>query len=301
MEKYYVYFENVLIINLIVNYLILWLTARFANLSIRKKRIFAGALVGAAYSFMLLIPYLGSWVNMVTKFLVSLLMIAVAFWPLKLRKFWQGVTSLYLVTFLLGGTVFGLGYFLNDSSFIGYFRTIDIITDNLIFILAFVVCAYWLFGRVLQSFLNGNRIQEFLKTVITITFAEKSLQVEALLDTGNHLREPISKYPVIVVEYEALKDLMPEEIRASLSKGSSELQELFEVIEKTDMATRFRVIPYKSLGEDSGLIVGFLPERLTVHKGETEINISEVIIGIYHRSLSPNGNYRALLHPEILS
>lgn len=300
MEKYYVYFENVLIINLLLNYLILWLTARFANLNVGKKRIFAGALVGAAYSFMLLIPYLGSWVNMVTKFMVSLLMIAIAFWPLQLRKFWQGVISMYLVTFLLGGTIFGLGYFLQDSNFIGYFRTIDVITDNLIFILAFVVIAYWIFGRMLQSFVNNNRIQDFLKTVITINFAEKSLQVDALLDTGNHLRDPISRYPVIVVEYEAIKELMPAEVSVALSKGSHELQDLFEVIENTDLATSFRVIPFKSLGEDNGLIVGFLPQKLTVHKGETNIDISEVIIGIYHRRLSPNGNYRALLHPEIL-
>lgn len=62
---------------------------------------------------------------------------------------------------------------------------------------------------------------ELLKDIIyplEIKINEKSISMNALLDTGNMLKDPITLMPVIVVEKEMLYDFLPKEILNNLEK-----------------------------------------------------------------------------------
>ena len=64
-----------------------------------------------------------------------------------------------------------------------------------------------------------------------------------------------------------------------------------------DFESRIRVIPYSSLGEQNGLLMGFKPDAVKI----SEKCITNIIIGVYNRNLSATSEYDALLNPEILS
>lgn len=68
----------------------------------------------------------------------------------------------------------------------------------------------------------------------------------------------------------------------------------------TPWATRLRLIPYHSLGQERGMLLGLRPDEVVIVTGQGMIKVKEVLIGLYRERLSPEGNYRALLHPDLL-
>ncbi|MBE5820711.1 MAG: hypothetical protein E7310_07915 [Clostridiales bacterium] len=119
--------------------------------------------------------------------------------------------------------------------------------------------------------------------------------INAIIDTGNFLKEPITKNPVIVVEKDALKDLIPDYIinnSEKIIKG--------ENIEIQEYASRIRIIPFSSLGKQNGILLGIKGDLLIVNLEEKDIYIKNFIIGIYDGVLSKTGKYQALIGLEIL-
>jgi len=64
--------------------------------------------------------------------------------------------------------------------------------------------------------------------------------------------------------------------------------------------SRFRLIPFTSLGKENGMLIGFRPDYIEVGENAEKKGITDVIIGIYNRALSKNNNYSALLSPELI-
>ena len=45
---------------------------------------------------------------------------------------------------------------------------------------------------------------------VEIFIDENKIVADALLDTGNTLLDPISQYPVLVIEFQRIKDILPQ-------------------------------------------------------------------------------------------
>lgn len=119
--------------------------------------------------------------------------------------------------------------------------------------------------------------------------------IKSIIDTGNFLKEPITKNPVIVVEKDALKDLIPDYIINNLEKIIKG-----EDIEIQEYVSRIRIIPFSSLGKQNGILLGIKGDLLIVNLEEKDIYIKNFIIGIYDGVLSKTGKYQALIGLEIL-
>ena len=130
-------------------------------------------------------------------------------------------------------------------------------------------------------------------------FQQQKIVVPALLDTGNQLTDPLTKKPVIVVESEALEKVLPKDILQKISEENSEISELLASLEE-NWAARLRVIPFNSVGKRHGLMIGFRPDLIVIKNRRKEIITSDVVLGLVNKSLSREGQYRALLHPQIL-
>ena len=100
--------------------------------------------------------------------------------------------------------------------------------------------------------------------------------IKSIIDTGNFLKEPITKNPVIVVEKDALKDLIPDYIINNLEKIIKG-----EDIEIQEYVSRIRIIPFSSLGKQNGILLGIKGDLLIVNLEEKDIYIKNFIIGIY--------------------
>jgi len=64
---------------------------------------------------------------------------------------------------------------------------------------------------------------------------------------------------------------------------------------------KLRLIPFKSLGNENGILIGFKPDNITVYlENETKRLKEEIIVAIYNSKLAQDEQYNGLLHPEIL-
>jgi len=117
-----------------------------------------------------------------------------------------------------------------------------------------------------------------------------------MIDTGNLLKEPISKTDVIIVERESLEGIVSKNILENIKyilKG--------KWIEESNVHSyKFKLIPFSSLGNDNGLLIGFKPDYVKIYS-EEECTRDDVLIGIYDGKLSKNNLYTSLIGLDILN
>ena len=111
-----------------------------------------------------------------------------------------------------------------------------------------------------------------------------------MLDTGNLLKEPISNEDVIIVEKDSLKDIINKDVLENINailKGNW-------LDSKNLYSYKIKIIPFSSLGNENGLLVGFKPDYTKIY-GEDEIVRNDIIIGIYNGKLTQNDMYTSLI------
>ncbi len=295
----YVYADIILLENLIMNYLILWSTARLARYNYSKAKLAAASILGAVYALLSYFPEYAFLFRFFIKVLFSLLIVIIAYTPAYIGLLAKLTGIFYIVSFIFGGAAFGLFYFINGLdltkngvSYIGGFPA------KILF--AAVGAAYFIV-RYSWDYIQHRIKRERIILKVEILFDKKQLCLNALMDTGNSLRDPITDAPVMITEYDTVRALMPNDIQSVFERyGENNLSAIAEIMSVSKWAPRFRVIPFKSLGRENGMLLGFKPDKITILDNENKIQLNNSIIAIYRKNLSSDGEYSALVHPEML-
>ncbi len=124
----------------------------------------------------------------------------------------------------------------------------------------------------------------------------KRVEIHAIIDSGNLLKEPITGASVIVVEKEKLEKIIDKEILDNLQKI---LSGEYEILSKEYMS-KFRLIPFSSLGKQNGMLLGFKPDFAEVEFDDNKKELNNIIIGIYDKSITKNQEYTGLVGLDIL-
>ncbi|XID95317.1 sigma-E processing peptidase SpoIIGA [Paenibacillaceae bacterium WGS1546] len=304
-----VYIDLVFLTNLAVDGTVLLATAKARRFRPSRKRVLFSALLGALYAaamFWARIPYLYSFGG---KLFVSLLMVLIAFGyggPLKLGR---NFAAFYAINFATLGGVIGLSSLLKsfDSPWGGARLTPDggiLLEWQMqlgLFVIAFALSA-WLFRNASETERNSRDTERLLWDV-EIRIGDGSWKVKALLDTGNRLYDPLTRTPVMVMEAGVWKDRLPDGWSDRLQSESpdrliSELDDQ-EPMEE-DWRSRLRLVPYRSVGGGSRLMLAVKPDAVLLHRGEQPpIQVNRVLIGLDGGTLSSEGTYRAIVHPDM--
>lgn len=136
---------------------------------------------------------------------------------------------------------------------------------------------------------------------VQIDFGADRVSLRALIDTGNRLRDPASGNPVIIVEYGAIEFALPREVRGALSQSGDDFAARARAIAGSAWSSRFRAVPYSSIGRKRGMMVGFRPDQVRVADGRRTVITSRVVVCVHTSALCPGGDYRALVNPDILA
>ena len=122
-----------------------------------------------------------------------------------------------------------------------------------------------------------------------------------MVDTGNLAKEPITNTPVIIVESSLLEVVLPNEILNNLENILS--GDLSQVSEETQekYISKLRCIPFSSLGKQNGMLLGIRADEIQLETEDEKKTSNNVIIGIYDKSLSKRGEYRALIGIDFIS
>jgi len=298
-----IYLDILILENIVVNYMILAVTARFSRIKTSSLRLFLGALVGALYIIFIFLPDMRIYTSVLAKIILSFIIIAIAFKFGRIVTFFKTLALFYITTFLFAGAGFALLYF--NSKAIMVKNGVMVIDPSLPFLdtkwtqILLALALAGIVTRILWEIIHN--IKDKVLVQLYISFDSKIIGLYALVDTGNALHDPLTNMPVVIVEFGAIKDILPVEIRAVFEEsGDNNLGDITNAISNTSWFTRFRLIPFTSLGKENGMLVGFKPDFIEIDNDNEKKDIKDVVIGIYTRSLSKNEKYRALLSPELI-
>ncbi len=295
----YVYADVILLENLIMNYLILWSTAKLARYNYSKVKLIIASFLGSVYAVLSYFPEYSYLYSFLMKILFSILIIIIAYMPAYFHLLLKLTGIFYIVSFVFGGAAFGLFYFINGLQLTS--NGISFIRDFPVKILVTAVALAYIIIRYSWDYIQHRIKRERIVLRVEMSFDKKQLCLDALVDTGNSLKDPITNAPVMITDYSMIKELLPDDIQRIFERCSeNDLNTIAEIMSISKWAARFRVIPFKSLGRENGMLVGFKPDSVKIFDGGRTVNLSNIIIAIYRKSLSKDGEYSALIHPEML-
>ena len=295
-----IYIDVVLIENLIMNYIILLATGMILKIKIKHIRLIIGSLLGAIYTIIGYIGILEIYSSFILKIILSIMIVYIAYYPQSLKKMWKELLFFYLTSFVFGGVAFSLFYIVKPQEIViknGLFLvTSPLKTVILGAIVAFVI--------IITSFkIIKNKIsKKDLICEITVEIENRKITTKALIDTGNMLKEPITNTPVVVIEHTLLYDVIPKEILNHLEEIiGGDFEKIPEDI-KNKYVSKLKLIPYSSLGKQNGMLLGIKAKKLTIIKGEEKDKVEKenIILGIYDKSLTKKGEYRAIIGMEFV-
>ena len=297
-----VYWDVLVLENFVINFLILLVTAKLSRLRVSTLRLLAGSIIGALYvGFIILQPDLEVYYTTIAKILLSMFIVAVTFSPRKVLQFIRTLAIFYISTFIFAGAAFAFLFFRHQGGFVRN-GIVCVFGQSQWSMLVFSIITVGIIVKIFLEVIQSRLTKENMLVHVKISFDNRAIDLSALIDTGNSLRDPLTNIPVMVVEFKALKELLPQEIK-SIFDGAQEddLNYVTTIISKSKWFSRFRLIPFCSLGKENGMLIGFKPDFIEIGGEDDKRGVKNVIVGIYNRSLSRNEKYKALLGPELVA
>lgn len=292
----YIYAEYLLLENMLINYIILYFTKKLTKTEANNIRILLASFIGAIYALSVFFPSLKFMTKFIIKISVSILIIIVAFNPSKFKKFIRLISTFYLMAFIFAGASLAL-FYLGDTGI--YADGIFYIKDFPVKLLLIAIFVSYTLMKTVWNYVHSviTKGKSFVPIIVRLN--NKSVEVVGFLDTGNLLRDPITKFPVIIIQFNAIKELLPEQVQDIFKRyKENDLEAISAIMVENIANIKFRLIPYKSLGKENGMLIGFKPDKVIVKDDEDKI-FCDIIIGIYNSTISNDNDYVALLHPEM--
>ena len=274
------YVEYYAVENLLINYIIISCTSMLTKNYINKKRKFIGAFIGMIYSLMYLVPSMNILFTLPIKLLTILIITSITFSYRDINEYVRILLIFYFTNVFIAGSSF----------FIIYFTGISHVTISLIITTTFVS------GIILNYIFKDIKTLKYMKEMkknIDVSINNKDFEFEALIDSGNLLKDPISKNEVVVVKASKLKGIIPDEF-LDFDYNKSNMKDIHEFIDKLDeeISNRVRLIPFRNIS-DSSFIIGIKADYIKVD----ERKISNIVLGL---SNLKEEEYSAILNPQLL-
>lgn len=287
--KQIIYVDVLLAVNLFVNYFLLLTVAGFFHIAASRLRMVLGATLGAFGSLIILLPELPVLWSVAGKLLLSAVIVLIAFGASSRLFFLRAMGGFYLTSFGFAGFMLGIWYLAAPSGMIMKNSVLYFDVSPLLLLGLTVICYA---GVSLLNRLTGQRQPTALFCLVTISAQGKSVRLTAKIDTGNSLKEPFSGYPVIVAEYECVRELAPPGVQSYLFAAAGERH--------TQAAQPgLRLVPFRAVG-GAGVLPAFRPDEVTIRTSKENIAVSEVYLAISAKKLGTTG-FSALLNPELIT
>lgn len=274
-----VYVDGVWFLNGFVDYLLLVVTGNLTACRRGRKRILLAGALGGIYGVLCLLPGWAFLGNFLWRMVVSFVLCAVAF---GLGRFLLRQTAvLWLLTAAFGGIVMMLTeVFSAPVAMLDGQVYYPVGVDTLILTAGGTYgLLSWGLGRFSHQ---GGDLAE-----VEVTIWGKSLTFSALRDTGNTLRDPISGTPVMVADWNLLREVLPDIHHRDPEALMNEIRDKYPRLHP-------RLIPYKAVGVPHGLLLGLKPQEVRING-----NKESLMIAFSPVDVSDGGGYRALLGGEL--
>lgn len=266
---YKLYIDSIFILQMTSNLYLLSLTGQILKCTATHRRIWLGALMGALmFSAVIMVPVGTVGIRLLTGAVpVSICMLVVSFRIYHGKKLIHG--SLVMA---------GCGFFLG-SIMIWILNRLRMVFKGNVSLFITLLTGYVSYKIALKVLIIVRTKKESCLRTVAIYVPElnQELQIQALLDTGNHLTDPISQAPVCLVS-----------------------AKLAEQISSVFMPEKYHAIPFQSVGKDKGILNAYELPELTIGDHGQNVRREHVIVAICNTGIPEESIYQMILHPRLL-
>ena len=263
-----VYADYVFAVNAVINYLVLLASDRLCALNTCRARIVIGAVFGGIYSVLaLFIPFFS---EIAVKLTAGVFMTMAAFGGQ--RRLLRVILTVFGLSAAFAGVILGLSLMTGGDGTGIPFRTAVFAIGICCFA---VSVAYRRLGRV-----SADTVR------IRADYRGRVVEFSALGDTGHSLTDPLTGSPIIITDCDTAAKLLDRRAAPMLCEPPDRA-----VKSLGGLCYSFRLIPYRAIGIDSGLLIAFRPDRVT-REGKP---IRGCLIAVSPNPVSDGGAYSALI------
>ena len=272
-----VYVDELAALNALVDYCLLAVTAQLGGLPVRRWRLGLAALMGGCYAAAMLLFEGAAWLPV--RLAVCAGLVLAAF----------GRRGLVRRTILFAGVSFGFaGVILLWSQLSGeslYSAGVYRIAVPLRTLALAAGVGWTVSGLLFRGSAKHGLLQRDTRSIL-LSFCGKEAQIIALFDTGNELTDPATGLPVLILEPAAAERLLPPELCWLLRELTADNAAALLTRIPSGLRLRFRLVPYRALGRDGGLLLAFRPD---------EVRGGPPLLAAVSPNRVSNGRYDALI------
>lgn len=298
-----VYLDVIWALNLLFDTFLLYLTAIILKRQVKLWRLSLGGVIGSLLIILSITPFHSIAGHPAGKLFFSVLMILAVFGFKRFRFFVKALMTFYVVTFLLGGTLTGVHYFIQfdmdlaSNVAINHIKGFGDPISWLFVILGFPLA--WHFSRKNIEQFEMTKIQYESLADVDVQFMGMSFTVKGLIDSGNQLYDPISKMPVMILSIASVMDMVPDEVRRIAENPDCVLSGDGNF--SSQLENRMRIIPCKVVGQEHQLIIAFNPESIKITTEEATYFAEKGLISFTAQELSADGSFDCIIHPKMMA
>ena len=278
-----IYIDTLFLLNAVIDYLLLLCSARLAGEPLARLRFGLGALLGGGYAVALFLPGMGFLYHPLCRLSVAVLMVLTAF--SRSRRLLRQVLIFFALACGFGGGVLAVSLLGGNGLTFGpgvFYSDIDVKI-----VLVSAAGCYAALSLLFRRWGQHSAARGELEPV-KLWFLDRELTLTALMDTGNTLTDPVTGQPVLVAEGESLLPLFP----AGLGPERQDACDPAGALERLNgqWPGRFRLLPYRAVGTDRGLLLAVRLDRVELG-GEEQRG---VLVALSPNPVSDGGSYQVL-------
>lgn len=272
-----VYADILIILNFLVDYFIIMLTAHLIKTSVTLTRQIISAALGAMSSLLIFLPEFNEFAQFFSGVIIALIMTATAFGVKRIKKYFRTTAILFVVTCGYAGGMFAFWSVFRPEGMVIH-NSVVYFNISPIFLICFSVIAF-LITVILSKLLDKNAtIAENCEICL---FANgKSITVNAIADTGNSMEDVFGLSEIIIADRAAFNALFDAEYN------------------ENEIRRRYRALPCNTVS-GSDILDGYRCDKAYIKHNDTTFEISKPILAVSKTSLG--GDYTAIINPKLLT
>lgn len=300
-----IYIDVVFAVNFVMDGVLLLTTCWILHRPVQAWRLIAGAFIGAVYGLLLFFPAYDALTDWVGKAVMTFVMVGIAI----KRRSWFDLARVCLVffgvSFVFAGAAIGMHFALPAQSLtkVGVVNGNHISIETSMETLSLLVTLP--IGISLTKYIvrrmRQTNVRAGLMYTVRATFGTNRVACIGLVDSGNQLRDPIKRRPVIFVDSSIMIPVLPQKLVDCALHGRDLVLALGE-LEQHELSTRFTVIPYRGAGGKQQLTIAIQPDEATFEReGHQFVAREPCLFALHPTRLSVDGKFQALLNIELVT
>ena len=277
-----VYADVLIALNIFVNYFLLLSVKKLMKINVKTLNIAIGALLGGVYALSIFLENVPKPLQFLMNICALSVMTLVSFRPISLKAFLKYILCLFGVNTAFAGIMLAVWLFFSPKGMLYNNSIVYFDIDIKLLAVSTLVCYAVL--RVVGLFVK--RASPADKTVsVSLVNSGKSITVNALIDTGNTLKDAFTGEGVVIADKAVIKSLFGCSLTAYIEK------------EKSENKLNIRLIPVNTVSGET-VLPAVKTEQMIINKtGKTK----QCVLLAQSKTKISNGEYQLILNWEIMN